>query len=141
MIVPNSRLLEHPVTNWTLSDDVVRRRIRIGVAYGSSTRDVDRVLRDVLKRVQTGHEEHSPDVTFCDFAENALVFEAQFWCCVRDRITMETEIRHRITDAFAKAGIVMAFPQRDIHLDTVKPIQIEFTPQKTKAEKKEFDIP
>ena len=56
-------------------------------------------------------------------------------------IKSEFAAGHRITDALAKAGISMAFPQRDIHLDTIKPLQIEFTPQKSKAEKKEFDIP
>lgn len=127
IIVPNSRLLEQPVTNWTLSDDVVRRKLRIGVAHGSSSREVHRLLRDVVTGLQTTHLAGTPGVTFCDFGENALIFEVQFWSSVRDRLDTETELRHRIAEAFAKAGVVLAFAQRDVHLDTNKPIQIEFT--------------
>lgn len=125
IVVPNSRLLEQSVTNWTLSDDIVRRRIKIGVAYGSDTRAVDRIVRDVLASLDAAHTHPAPRVTFSDFGDNALMFEAQFWCHVDARIEAETELRHRITEAFTKAGIVMAFPQRDVHLDTVKPLQIE----------------
>lgn len=128
MIVPNSRLLEQSVTNWTLSDDVVRRKIRIGVAYGSSTREVHKLLQEVVAGLPAAAlPGRSPGVTFCDFGDNALVFEVQFWSSVQDRLETETELRHRIAEAFVKAGIVMAFPQRDIHLDTTKPLQIELT--------------
>ncbi|MEO6992664.1 MAG: hypothetical protein ABI273_03450 [Lacunisphaera sp.] len=65
------------------------------------------------------------NVRFVDFGDSSLVFEAQFWCNLAERFAVETELRHRIGEAFAKAGIVMAFPQRDVHLETVKPLQVE----------------
>jgi len=137
VIVPNSRLLEQSVTNWTLSDDVVRRKIRIGVAYGSATRDVHRLLHDVVAGLPTAAlHDRTPGVTFCDFGDNALIFEVQFWSNVQDRLETETELRHRIAEAFGRAGIVMAFPQRDIHLDTSKPLQIELTPPSPQTETK-----
>lgn len=127
VIVPNSRLLEQPVINWTLSDDVVRRKLRVGVAYGSPTREVNRILQDILNNLPMDHPERKPGVTFCDFGENALVFEVQYWTSVQDGLGTETELRHRIAEAFTKANIVMAFPQRDVHLDTTKPLQIELS--------------
>lgn len=142
VIVPNSRLLEQSVTNWTLSDDVVRRKIRIGVAYGSPTREVHRLLREVVAGLpSTALQERAPGVTFCDFGDNALIFEVQFWSNVQDRVEAETELRHRIAEAFDQAGVVMAFPQRDIHLDTTKPLQIELTPAPVRSEPKGSPAP
>jgi len=128
MIVPNSRLLEQSVTNLTLSDDVVRKKIRLGVAYGTSTREVDRVLREVMLGLETVNRNPAPNVRFRDFGDSALNFEAQFWSSLAERDEVETELRHRIAEAFAKAGIVMAFPQHDVHLDTPEPLRIEVVP-------------
>ncbi|MEO7597300.1 MAG: mechanosensitive ion channel domain-containing protein [Opitutus sp.] len=127
VIVPNSRLLEQTVKNLTLSDDVVRTRIRVGVAYGSKTREVERVLREVLLGLEGVHRTPGPKVKFEDFADSALVFDALFWSGISERREVEGELRHRIGEAFEKHGIVMAFPQRDIHLDTVKPLQVQIT--------------
>jgi len=125
VIVPNSRLLEQTVTNLTLSDDVVRNRIRLGVAYGSATREVDQILHDVMLTLDAVNQTPEPQVVFSDFGDSALVFDAYFWSSVRGRKEVESELRHRFADALTKHGIVMAFPQRDMHLDTPKPLQIE----------------
>lgn len=125
LIVPNSRLLEQSVTNWTLSDDVVRKKIRLGVAYGTDTREVERVLKEVMFGLPSVNRTPEPKVRFSDFGDSALSFEANFWTNVAERHEVETELRHRIADAFAKAGIIMSFPQRDVHLETTKPLRIE----------------
>jgi len=124
-IVPNSRLLEENVVNWTLSDDVIRKKIRVGVAYGSPTREVTRLLEEVLLGLEDVKREPAPQVAFSDFGENALIFEAAFWSCVGCQGPVETELRHRIAESFAKAGILMAFPQRDVHLTATQPLQVE----------------
>ncbi|MEO6004541.1 MAG: mechanosensitive ion channel domain-containing protein [Opitutus sp.] len=125
VIVPNSRLLEQTVTNLTLSDDVVRNRIRLGVAYGSKTREVEQVMHDVMAGVDAVNREPEPQVIFSDFGDSALVFDAMFWSSIRGRKEVESELRHRFAEAFEKRGIVMAFPQRDVHLDTLKPLQVQ----------------
>ncbi len=125
IIVPNSRLLEENVINWTLSDDVVRTRINVGVAYGSPTREVARLLEDVLLGLEEVKREPAPLATFTDFGESALSFQASFWSALQGRKELESELRHRIAESFAAAGIVMAFPQRDVHLETTKPLRVE----------------
>ena len=128
MIVPNSRLLEQPVTNLTLSDDVVRNRIRVGVAYGSPTRGVEKMMHEVMMNLEGVRRDPEPQVRFQDFGDSALVFDALFWSSIRERKEVESELRHRIAEAFEKGGIVMAFPQRDVHLNTSEPLQIEIKP-------------
>lgn len=125
VIVPNSRLLEENVVNLTLSDDVIRTRIPVGVAYGSPTREVERLLLEVLGGLEDVMKEPAPLVVFTDFGESALNFEASFWSKLEGRKNLESELRHRIAEAFTQAGILMAYPQRDVHLETSKPLQIE----------------
>jgi small-conductance mechanosensitive channel len=127
LIVPNSRLLEQPVVNWTLSDDVVRKRIRLGVAYDSSTRKVAELLEGVLSEVENVRKDPAPLVKFADFGENSLIFELYFWVSMSDPVDAENELRHRIAEVFAKEGVVMAFPQRDVHLETTKPLEVVIT--------------
>ncbi len=124
VIVPNSRLLEQPVINWTLSDNVVRRHFRVGVAYGSDTRKVSTLLQDVMGGLEPVRKEPPPFVEFADFGDSALVFEIYFWVGVESPMIEESELRHRIAEALAAAGIVIAFPQRDVHLATAKPLQV-----------------
>ena len=73
-------------------------------------------------------EKPAPSVVFEDFGDNALVFDAYFWCDVGgEKMLREirSEIRFRICDYFAENNIVVAFPQRDVHLDTSKPLEIQ----------------
>ena len=68
-----------------------------------------------------------PRVIFEDFGDNALIFDAYFWCDVsgeRELRAIRSDIRFRITDLFNSNGIVIAFPQRDVHIDSVGPIPV-----------------
>lgn len=125
IIVPNSRLLEQSVINWTLSDDVIRKQIRVGVAYDSSTRRVAELLSQVLAGVEHVRKEPVPVVKFADFGDNSLIFDLYFWVALCDQHGVEDEIRHRIAEVFTQEKIIMAFPQRDVHLETTKPLRIE----------------
>ena len=131
LLVPNSQFLQQKVTNWTLSDKRMRYSIAVGVAYGSPTRQVSHILRDTV----TGHEMVLKDpptaVLFEDFADNALTFTVYFWLdliSVRDNRAVVSEIRHRISEALARAGMVIAFPQRDVHIDAQSPIPVKIVP-------------
>ena len=134
VIVPNSRLLEENVVNLTLSDDVIRTRIRVGVAYGSPTREVERILEDLMINLEGVMKEPAPFATFTDFGDSSLAFEASFWSALEGRKNLESELRHLIAEAFVKAGIVMAFPQRDVHLETTKPLQVEILPTRSQSD-------
>lgn len=127
LLVPNSKLLETTVINWTLIDHSVRSTVRVGVAYGSPVEKV----RDLIMQAVTEQAEVKPDpnasVVFEDFGDNALIFDAYFWRDAnseRDMRNVRSAIRFRISQLFDEHGIVVAFPQRDIHLDAPKSIPV-----------------
>jgi potassium efflux system protein len=127
IIVPNSTFLENNVTNLTLSDTRIRTMVSVGVAYGSPTRDVDRLLREAVASRSDIHLEPEPIVLFKEFGDNSLLFEIHFWINARTIMQaqkIESEVRHTIDDLCRQAEITIAFPQRDVHLDTVRPIEV-----------------
>lgn len=125
MIVPNSSFLQSNVVNRTLSDDNVRARIKVGVSYGSPTRTVERLLLVAAEEHEDVLDEPLPSVTFADFGDNAMLFELQFWVnCRSSRGETESDIRFRIDELFRQDGIVMAYPQRDVHLNVGQPVEV-----------------
>ena len=128
VLVPNSQFLEQKVTNWSLSDRNVRYEIAIGVAYGSPTREVaDRIL-GIVRDDERVLDTPEPVVIFENFGDSALLFRAFFWLTMfpgRDNRIVCSDIRHRINEGLEQAGIVVAFPQRDVHLDTKGPIEVK----------------
>lgn len=126
ILVPNSSFLEKNIINWTLSDKEVRAQVTVGVIYGSPVREVERLMLQVADEHNRVRKAPKPFVLFNDFGDNALIFDLYFWISmnrIMDRRIIESDVRFHIDELFRKAGIVIAFPQRDVHLDTQKPLE------------------
>ena len=120
MLVPNARLLEETVINWTLIDSLLRCVVRVGVAYGSDVGEVARLLEHVAEDHPDVLREPTAQVIFEDFGDNALIFDVYFWVNSggdRSARVVRSDVRFAINKVFAESEIVVAFPQRDVHLD------------------------
>lgn len=137
LLVPNSQLLERTVVNWTLVDREIRTTVRVGVEYGSPVRQVSELILQAVTEQDPVKNDPAPGIVFEDFGDNSLVFDAYFWCDVTgEKLLREirSDIRYRICDLFDQNGIVVAFPQRDVHLDAKEPLEIRITPGNTGTE-------
>ncbi len=120
LLIPNSQLLENMVVNWTLVDRRTRTIVRVGVAYGSPVQKVAELIEQAAKEHEGILEDPAPLVVFEDFGDNALIFDLYFWVLAaadRDLRVIRSQIRFRVDELFREAGIVIAFPQRDVHID------------------------
>ncbi len=127
LLVPNSRLLEQTVVNWTLVDKEIRTMVRVGVEYGSPVKRVAELILEAVRAQPESKDEPAPTVVFEDFGDSALIFDSYFWCDVGGEKLLRdirSEIRFRITEMFAENGITIAFPQRDVHLDSRAPLEV-----------------
>lgn len=127
LIVPNSFFLEKEVLNWTLADNIVRTELTVGVAYGSPTRDVERILLEETNAHPRVLTDPKPYGFFEEFGDSALVFRVLFWVNlekISDRRIVAGEIRHSLAEAFERAGITIAFPQVDAHLESSRPLEV-----------------
>ncbi|MDO6618367.1 mechanosensitive ion channel family protein [Shewanella sp. 6_MG-2023] len=120
LLIPNSTLLENTVVNWTLVDNLVRSNVRVGVAYGTKARVVADLLYEATIAQKEVLIEPKPVVSFEDFGDNALIFEVNFWInsTVEGglRVT-RSNIRFALDELLDQNNIVVAYPQRDVHLD------------------------
>ncbi|MGM0444746.1 MAG: mechanosensitive ion channel family protein [Fibrobacterota bacterium] len=131
ILIPASHFLDKLVVNWTLHDAAVRGSIDVGIAYGSDTQKADGLLRKVLGENQTILKMPAPEVIFADFGDSSLLFSCFFWVQVRtpmDRRRIESQIRFAVDDHFRDAGIIIAFPQRDLHLSLAEPVPVRNFP-------------
>jgi len=127
VLVPNSRFLENNVINWTLNDSKVRGNVGVGVAYGSPVS----LVRDLLVSAAeaNGQVEKTPPpmVLFTEFGDNTLNFDLYFWVEVTrpmDLRIIESDLRFAIDALFHEHKISIAYPQRDVHLDTLRPLEV-----------------
>ena len=121
VIIPNSKLLENNVVNDSFGDPKVRLRVPVGVAYGSDIDAVTEALLDAARAQDAVLDTPEPVVWFCEFADSSLNFELLVWIpdparkfWIRDKLNREIDRR------FREAGIVIPFPQRDVHLYTAE---------------------
>jgi potassium-dependent mechanosensitive channel len=143
MIIPNSKFLENNVVNWTLTDKKLRLRVAVGAAYGSPTRDVAKLMMRAVTEHGMILKEPEPKVIFEEFGDNALQFAAFFWVDITpfsDARVVMSDVRHRIEKLFKEAGISIAFPQRDVHLDVLKPLGVKILKDKDEEEALETEV-
>ena len=129
IVVPNSSFLEKNILNWTLSDAVVRRRVNVGVIYGSPTRLVETLLLQSVREHKAVLKSPNPIVFFKEFGNHSLDFSVSFWVKVQHIMELKkipSDIRFRIDELFRQNNIVIAFPQQDMHFRT--PLQVEVHP-------------
>ncbi len=125
LLVPNKEFITGRLLNWSLSDPVTRIVLVIGVAYGS---DVDKALA-LMRKIAEANEhvvdDPAPYVTFDTFGDNALTLTLRAYVDSIDyRVSTITDLNLAINREFARAGISIAFPQRDVHLDTTEPFRV-----------------
>lgn len=138
VVIPNSAILQANIVNWTLGDDTIRAGVSVGVVYGSPVREVETTLLDAAAAHERILREPPPVVLFEDFGDNALLFRLYFWVRIRrpfERRRVESDLRFDIDDRLRAKGITIAFPQRDVHLDTLKPLDVRLLHPDTPARK------
>ncbi len=125
IFVPNSQLTNNRVINWTNSNVLTRFNIKVGVAYGSDTKLVEKILLEVANEEKTVNTRIKPFVRFLDFGDSSLDFEIHFWSEEVWRIEfIKSRMRFAIDKKFRDNNVSIPFPQRDLH---IKSSQVKLT--------------
>jgi len=117
IIVPNSQLVSDSVTNWTLSDQMRRIDLPVGVNYGADPRTVIGILESVALANPRIVKNPAPQGLMMEYGDSTINFELRAWT---DNFQVWPQVRSdlavAIYDAVRDAGMSFPFPQRDIHL-------------------------
>jgi potassium efflux system protein len=125
LIVPNKEFITGQLINWSLSDPITRIVVPVGVAYGSDTKMAEELLLKVARENLIVLTQPEPSALFLGFGDNSLNFELRVFVRGMDnRLPVTHQLHLAIDREFRKAEINIAFPQRDIHLDALKPLEV-----------------
>lgn len=117
LVVPNKEFVTGQLINWTLSDNVLRVCIPVGVAYGSDVKRAIAILFKLAREHARVLNDPEPQAMFTGFGDSTLNLELRVFIPSPDYFL---DVRHdllvAIDQAFKEAGIEIAFPQRDLHI-------------------------
>jgi small-conductance mechanosensitive channel len=118
MIVPNTKFIDSPVTNWTYGDPRVRFRIPVGVAYGSDIPKVRDALLAAGRENPNTLKDPAPSVFLEKFGDNSIDFQLVVWSSEMSArpSRYRSDLNFAIEQKFREAGIELPFPQRDLHI-------------------------
>ena len=117
IVLPNSKVAGEAVVNLSQGDGAMRIRVNVGVAYGSDVALVTRVLSEAMALQPEVRKDPQPAVFFQDFGESSLDFSVMGWLDDPwDRMGIQSRVRTAIDAKFREHGIVVPFPQRDVHV-------------------------
>jgi len=125
VVIPNSKLVNENTINWSLIEGKTRFNIKVGIAYGSDTRMVEKVLLECAGKINLISNSPLPFVRFLDFGESSLDFQLFFWTNEAFRVeNIKSELRFLVDSKFRENNIQIPFPQRDLHIISDKTKQI-----------------
>jgi potassium efflux system protein len=125
LLVPNKQFITGELMNWSLSDQITRIVIIVGVAYGSDVDKAHALMREAAEENENVLEDPKPVVSFEGFGADSLTLLLRAYIGDLDhRVPTTTALHKAINHKFNQAGIVIAFPQRDLHLDTNGPLHV-----------------
>lgn len=124
MIIPNHMFMNDLLFNWTQNDSIVRDNVEVGVAYGSDTELVEKLLLNCTKEVEGILDEPGPNVLFENFGDSSLNFAVNFYVDDAFRVqAIKSRLRFEIDKKFREHKISIPFPQRDLHVYQDKEVQ------------------
>ncbi len=122
--IPNNNLANEKIANFTNPDDLGRVMKTVGVAYGTDSEKVKKILHEVImanEDIVTEDEDFKPIIRFEEMADSSINFFILVWVKDRDkRFDVSDYLNTEIYRRFNKEGIEIPFPQRVIHVKEEK---------------------
>ena len=117
VMLPNKTIITENVTNWTLSDEVTRIILSVGVAFDSDVARVRALLEQAVRETEDILDEPEWTVFFMRHGENALIFELRVFVPTPvHRLPVTHALNTRLKAALDAAGVEIPHPQRSVTL-------------------------
>ena len=121
VVVPNSNLISNDLINWTLSSNIKRVEVLVGVSYGTDLNEVLKLLLEVVNESEIVLKDPKPQALFSEFGDSSLNFRLRFWVPFEMGLQSKSDISVAVYNKFKENNIEIPFPQRDVHIRTIPP--------------------
>jgi potassium efflux system protein len=118
IVIPNKNFITQNLTNWTHNDRIMRATVNVSVAYGSDVEKVLKLLNDLVAEHPKVLKDPPHRIWFQGFGASSLDFLVWCFTQIDDRLKTASELRVQIYAKFKEEGIVIPFPQTDLHIKT-----------------------
>jgi small-conductance mechanosensitive channel len=130
-LIPNENLITGEVINWSYSQNLVRLRVPVGVAYGSDLEKVRGLMFAAAADTLRVLKDPKPAYLITGLGDNAVNLEVRVW--INDPqngiASVKSDLFRGILQRFRDHGIEMPYPQRDVHLKSVPEAMIRTGPE------------
>jgi potassium efflux system protein len=117
VLIPNRLLITGSLTNWTLSTEVTRVTIKVGVGYGTEPALAHRLLQRAAAEVALVLKEPAPVSAFVGFGASNLDFELRaFVARIDDRVAVASELHAKVLALLGAAGVPIDYDQLEVRL-------------------------
>jgi small-conductance mechanosensitive channel len=126
-LIPNEEFITTKVINWSFSDEAVRIKRPVGVAYGTDVPHAMKVIVDAANSVERVLQKPETRCLLRGFGDNSIDLEVRFWIADPQQgvNNVSSDVLLAIWSAFQAEGIQFPFPQRDVHLDSSNPLRVQ----------------
>ena len=128
VVVPNNNLIANDLINWTLSDSIKRVEILIGATYGSDPNKILKILMEAAMSNKYTLKSPEPQALFGEFGDSSLNFKLRFWVHYEVGLQAKSDVSIEVYNQFAKNGIEIPFPQRDLHIKNMPDVNDNMGP-------------
>ncbi|GAB3681070.1 mechanosensitive channel MscK [Salinisphaera aquimarina] len=117
VVIPNKTFITETVINWTLTDDITRLIVKVGLALETDTDLAESLIMDAIEAEPVALDTPAPSVFFVGYDDGAMQYEARvFYHDLYNLLPLQHALYKRIHAAFAAHDVVVTFPQRNLHL-------------------------
>ncbi len=126
-LIPNEELISQRVENWSFSNSMIRQKVPIGIDYGADVHKARELAVEAADGVERVLKDPKAVCHLIEFGDNSVILELRFW--INDPqngvANVRSAVQLKIWDLYHEHGVVFPFPQRDLHLRSSVPIQVE----------------
>ncbi len=117
IMIPNSLLISNKIIFWKQNKGLSRFSVFVGVAYGSDTELVSKLLEKAALMHEKISKVKKPKARLKEFGDSSLNFQLLFWTQEKFRIEqVKSDINFNIDKLFRENNVTIPFPQRDVYI-------------------------
>ncbi|MFZ5448367.1 MAG: mechanosensitive ion channel family protein [Thermodesulfobacteriota bacterium] len=130
-LIPNENMITGEVINWSYSENLVRLRVPVGVAYGTNLEQAKELMLTVASNTRRVLKDPKPAFLVTGCGDNAINLEVRVW--INDPqngvASVKSDLFWGILRRFQEHGIEMPYPQRDVHLKSIPDAMLRTGPE------------